>query len=85
MRHLFIICRLIGFAADIVSRGFVHRSLYCAGKDKTLLRDYSIPPNASKSVGIHVFDILTAVFLVWLIILYVIYKFLLYSFVDSVL
>ena len=37
MRLIFIICRLVGFTSDTVSRGVVHRSLYSANNNKTLL------------------------------------------------
>jgi len=61
-RLFFLICRLVGFAGDALSRGVVHRSLYCAGNKNTLFCEFFLAPNASKRVGIHVFDIMTARF-----------------------
>ena len=55
----------------------MHRSLHCASNNKTLLCEYFLAPNASKRVGVYVFDILTTGFLVLLNILSVIYRFLL--------
>ena len=64
MHQLFIICRLVGFVGDTLSRGVVHRSLYYAGNNKSLLCECIIAPNEWNRVDMHVFDILTAGFFV---------------------
>ena len=82
MRLTFILCLLVGFAGDSAIRGVLHRSLFSAGNNITVLCEWFLAPNASKHVGKYGINILTAGFWVWRNILSVIYRFVLNSFVG---